>query len=70
MGPGAGRPKEVRAKEHRISLGVMETPGIRDCRQLHSLANKLQTTDCTRLNWCIFLLCEPYLNFFISLKST
>lgn len=36
-GPGAwGRPKEVRAKEHRISLGVMETLGIRDRRQLHS----------------------------------
>lgn len=31
MGLELGEPREVRAKERRISLGVMETSGIRDC---------------------------------------
>lgn len=54
MGPERGRPQEVRAKERRISLGVMETlwhqrlpTAAQPCVQTPN--HRLHT-----LNWCIF----------------
>ena len=69
MGPELGEPREVRAKERRISLGVMETLWH---QRLPTAAQPCEQTPNHRLhtlNWCIFHYVN-LISIFIFLSSS